>query len=299
LLLPILAHADAPPAPAADRKTQEAMARFDRGVLLYQGNDFSAALAEFEAAYRLSPRYPMLFNIGVTQKKLFRYGEAVRSLRRYLDEGGANVPPERRAQVEEELAQIRALVAEVTVRVEGAPADIDVDGRAMGKTPLDAPLLLAAGPHTVRAQRAGDEAAEKKIQVVSGEKLEVALELHAAPKVPTTAHLTIATQPPGAELTIDGRFAGKEPWTGTLDPGGHQVRASLKGYVDAKGEIVLSAGQERTLTLDLSLVPPPAKHVPVYKKWWLWTIVGVVAAGAVAAGVGGYFATRPQPDIVY
>jgi len=29
---------------------------------------------------------------------------------------------------------------------------------------------------------------------------------------------------------------------------------------------------------------PPPKRTPVYKKWWLWTIVGVVAAGA-AAGV--------------
>jgi hypothetical protein len=293
LLLPALARAD------QDRKTEEAMARFDRGVVLYQGNNFTAALAEFEAAYRLTPRYPMLFNIGVTQKRLFRYGEAVRSLRRYLDEGGANVPPERRAQVEEELALIRAVVAEVTVRVDGAPADIDVDSRAVGKTPLDGPLLLAAGPHTVGARRSGDEPAEKKIQVVSGERLEVVLELHPLAVVPTTARLTIATQPPGAELTIDGRFAGREPWSGTLGPGGHQVRAELKGYVNTHSEVVLSAGQERTLTLELQLVPPPQKRVPVYKRWWLWTIVGVVAAGAVAAGVGGYFATRPQPDIVY
>jgi hypothetical protein len=33
------------------------------------------------------------------------------------------------------------------------------------------------------------------------------------------------------------------------------------------------------------LAPAPAK-VPVYKKWWLWTIVGVaVVGGATAAGV--------------
>jgi len=34
----------------------------------------------------------------------------------------------------------------------------------------------------------------------------------------------------------------------------------------------------------LTASAPPKQHVPVYKKWWLWTIVGVAAAGA-AAGV--------------
>jgi hypothetical protein len=39
--------------------------------------------------------------------------------------------------------------------------------------------------------------------------------------------------------------------------------------------------------------------LPVYKRWYVWTIVAVVAAGAVAAGIGGYFATRPQADLIY
>ena len=41
--------------------------------------------------------------------------------------------------------------------------------------------------------------------------------------------------------------------------------------------------------------PPPATTgTPVYKKWWLWTAVGVVAAGAITAGV--IVGTRP-PDV--
>jgi iron complex outermembrane receptor protein len=33
--------------------------------------------------------------------------------------------------------------------------------------------------------------------------------------------------------------------------------------------------------------PAPEKKTPIYKKWWLWTIVGVVVAGtAVGLGVG-------------
>jgi iron complex outermembrane receptor protein len=49
--------------------------------------------------------------------------------------------------------------------------------------------------------------------------------------------------------------------------------------------------------------PAPA-HTPVYEKWWLWTVVGVVVAGAaVGIGVGvsqsGYPSnTYPRVDLV-
>lgn len=43
--------------------------------------------------------------------------------------------------------------------------------------------------------------------------------------------------------------------------------------------------------------PPPPKHTstPVYKKWWFWTGIVVIGAGA---GTGIYLATRPDgpPD---
>ncbi len=35
-----------------------------------------------------------------------------------------------------------------------------------------------------------------------------------------------------------------------------------------------------------------AERTPVYKEWWLWTVVGVVVVGA-AAGTAAYFLTRP------
>lgn len=41
------------------------------------------------------------------------------------------------------------------------------------------------------------------------------------------------------------------------------------------------------------------EKTPVYKKWWLWTIVGVVVAGGVAGGVvGGLLANRETIQMV-
>jgi tetratricopeptide (TPR) repeat protein len=47
------------------------------------------------------------------------------------------------------------------------------------------------------------------------------------------------------------------------------------------------AAAEKPAAAKLVVVPPP-RPTPVYKKWWLWTIVGVVVAGAatgIAVGV--------------
>jgi hypothetical protein len=268
---------------------EEAGTRFTRGVKLYEAQDFAAALAEFEAAYRLAPAFQVLFNIGVSQKKLFRYNDAVRTLTRYLTDGGDKVPPDRRAQVERELAEIRALVAEVSVKVEGLPSTIEVDGRVAGETPMSEPLLLPSGRHTIRAVRDGDEPAVKEIEVVSGERVEVVLAPQPRSIAPTTAHLSVRTKPAGAQLYIDGKLTQREPWTGDLPPGGHEVRGELAGYQKARMELVLTAGQERDLLLELTMLPPPKKW---YKRPSTWIVVGVVVAGAVVAGVAGYYATR-------
>jgi hypothetical protein len=274
----------------SDRAKEEAGTRFERGVKLYDAQDYAAALAEFEAAYRLVPRYQVLFNIGVTQKRLFRYNDAVRSLKRYLELGGEKVPPDRRDVVDRELQEIRALVAEVIVKVDGLPASVEADGRLVGETPLAGPLLLAGGHHSLRANREGYDPAIKELDVVSGEHVEVALSPKLKAKVATTAKLAVSTRPAGAELSVDGKSVGREPWSGVLQPGGHELRAALKGYHVAKQEAVVIAGQDRALTIDLTAVPPPP---PWYKRWYTWTVVSLVVAGAVGGGVGGYFATHP------
>ena len=48
----------------------------------------------------------------------------------------------------------------------------------------------------------------------------------------------------------------------------------------------------------IAVVPPvataPEAKTPIYKKWWLWTIVGVVVVGAgVGAGVGVALSSGP------
>jgi hypothetical protein len=168
---------------------------------------------------------------------------------------------------------------------------VEVDGRPAGDAPLVGPLLVGPGHHALKASREGADPDTRELDAVSGQKLAITL----APRARvTTATLRVATKPPGSNLTVDGKFAGVAPWQGTLEPGGHEVRAERKGYEKARLELVLTAGQEREVTLELA---PTPKGLPVYRRWTTWTPVALVlAVGVVGAGVGGWYATHPSPD---
>lgn len=47
----------------------------------------------------------------------------------------------------------------------------------------------------------------------------------------------------------------------------------------------------------VATAPPSEKRTPVYKKWWLWTAVGVVVAGAAAGTAAAILLSKPgAPD---
>lgn len=291
---PAVAHAEQPAtALPTPQQLAEADARYQRGVKLFRAGDHKGALAEFEAAYTVANAYEVLFNIAVTQKRLFRWGDAVRTFERYLRDGGVKIAAAERAAVEKELAEIRATVAEVTVTVAGAPARIEVDDRAEGVTPLSGPLLLGPGDHTIRATRDGELPDEKKVSVVSGQTIAVELSPRAPEVAPTTAAIAIASKPAGASLTLDGKPLGTSPWSGVIAAGGYRLRAHLDGHIDHTQELVVTAGQDREVTIDLMALPPPPGPKPIYKKWWFWAGVG---GGAVAAAaITGYVNYVSQP----
>ena len=118
-LLPVLAFAQ------GKKEKEEAGSHFSKGIDFYKEDNYAAALAEFNAAYKAVPSYEVLFNIGLSERRLFKYGASVKSLNKYLSEGGAKVPKDRREAVKKELDAIRELVAEVTIKVEGAPTTED------------------------------------------------------------------------------------------------------------------------------------------------------------------------------
>jgi hypothetical protein len=277
-----LAGLAAEPAPSKKdlaQKKQEAADHYKKGVALYKEGDYGSALAEFKAAYQAVPGFEVLYNIGLTERRLFKYGQAVKTFARYLEEGGKKVPADRRESVESELAIIRSLTSKVTVTVEGPPAQVFVDGEPVGTSPLAEPVLLGPGKHTFRATREGEPDAEESLELASG--LVKAVALVFKPKASQgPVEVSIETDPRDAVLLIDGKLSGVSPAKVELTPGTHELIAELDGYQSARTDVVVEPGKPRAVKLKLvaggAAGPGGRGRFPV---------VGVVLFGvAVAAG---------------
>jgi hypothetical protein len=68
--------------------------------------------------------------------------------------------------------------------------------------------------------------------------------------------------------------------------------SSLEYYISNRVQDLTQQEQTPTtakpITVPDFLIATVAHSVPVYKKWWLWTLAGMAAAGGVALGVGLY-----------
>jgi hypothetical protein len=273
--------ASPPPAAPSAAKLGEARLHFQQGVALYKEQSFDAALAEFQGAYAISAEPVVLYNLGLTHKALFRYVEAVDALERYLAESAARGQPvakARRAEVEKLVAEMRSLLADVTLVVKPADAAVTVDGRpvALG---LEGVVKLAAGSHVVEATAPDHVADKRALTVFAGVAQTVALTLA---EVPHTGRLRVQAAELGARVAVDGKDAGPSPVELELVAGGHSVEVAAPGFVTSRQEVVVAVGQSRVVavTLERPRAPePPA--APLYRKWWFWAGVG---AAAVAVG---------------
>jgi hypothetical protein len=170
--------------PEADPAVEEAMGHFRQGIGLYEEGDYDSALFEFERAYELAPDYRLLYNVGVTQLETKDYAGAKRSLERYLDEGGAEIDAERRADVEGQLATLAARIGTVDVQCNVEGATVLVDGEPMGTTPLSEPLILNLGRRTIELQHEGHQPYREELTLTGGSNRVVEANLTSTLAVP-------------------------------------------------------------------------------------------------------------------
>ena len=88
--------------------TTRAAALFQEGLLAYQVGDFPRSLRAFLSAYETKPTWQVLYNIAQVHLALGDPAAAATTLERYLREGGSDIDPARRQEVDAELKRLRA-----------------------------------------------------------------------------------------------------------------------------------------------------------------------------------------------
>jgi len=291
-------------APSFGDDKAEAKAKFMEGVDRFGQEDYPAALAAFEASYRLNPKPKVLYNIGMCQKALYRYVESIATFEKLLAEGGSDLKPKLNQEVKAALDEMEKLVGKVVLT--GAPdgAEVRVDGVAVGKTPFASSLVLDPGSRAIEVSKPGFEPLYAEITVPSGAEIAVRAGL-----APARAVLKVDCREKDGLVSVDGLLVGPCPYEGPVDPGKHVVVIRAPGRKDVSRNVETTAGGTALVAVSLEAAPPPPeeaqKNAPApapeaeKSSHNLYLFVGGItctALGAAGLGVGGYYTFKAYSD---
>jgi hypothetical protein len=170
-------------------------------------------------------------------------------------------------------------------------ADVLVDGEMVSKAPIELPVPVKAGDHTIKVTKLGyapfiDVFSTKGKKVV---KLEVEL-------VPVSGVLHVKSSIPEARVLIDGRFVGVAPVDVEMDVGARAVQVEKGCYKDYFKNVLAVAGKDENLDVTLESLPdninpcfvkplPPPKWYQRKIVWGIGIPAAVVVVAAVVLGV--------------
>ncbi|KYF62000.1 hypothetical protein BE11_49205 [Sorangium cellulosum] len=156
------------PVGGADAATR-AEASYRRGLRLYSDKKYVEAEAELQSAWELGPTFDVAYNLGNTKYQLKKYREAAT----YLSFALRNWPrlktvAKLRPTAEQRLAESRAQVGAVTVTVSIAGAEVLVDGKSVGRAPLEGEVFVEPGEHQVETRLEGYAPVSQMVAVAKG-----------------------------------------------------------------------------------------------------------------------------------
>lgn len=187
------AGADARRTPAAATAEEQsskdaAKEHFLRGLEFARTDqNWDAALAEFLASRELFPTQVALLNAAISLTRLGRYDEALDmydELHRLFD---ASMTAQERAVVDAEVDDISGRVGELRIVVSEPDAEVELDGRLRGRTPLGRIIRLAPGTHALRVTKSGYHASVLRLVMASQQRRTLEITLQPVPVAPLTA----------------------------------------------------------------------------------------------------------------
>lgn len=208
---------------------------------LYAG-DGVAAGRSFEAAYVALPNPTWLLDAGAAYVRANDWSDAARVYRQTVELGLQGSPGQRARQgLEEALGRLQSTRGRLALAVFPATATVTVDGNAMKVDATGGVAWVEPGPHTVRAEAAGFEPAERAVEVPVGQSIDVKMSLAPVAGAPL---LVVGANVPGATVLIGGRAVGVTPLDPiSLEAGTVEVRLEKAGYEPWARSVMVTPGE--------------------------------------------------------
>jgi hypothetical protein len=247
----------AQPAQATPQARADAEAHFKRGLELFDEDDFQGARIEFARAYQIAPNYRVLYNLGQVNFQLQDYVDALKAFERYLAEGANAITPERRQEVERDVAKLRLRVASVAVTAPPG-AVISVDGAPVGTAPLPGPVHVSAGRRVVRAVAPGRETVERTLELAGGDSARLDLvgqpSTDTGPTPPPSPEPTPSTSPPWLLWGLTGALVAGAAVTGVLALSASSSASDIRNKGGSFSDYDSAEQRMRTLSVTTDII---------------------------------------------
>lgn len=164
---------------------------------------------------------------------------------RYLPEARRITIVGRGEQLTEAVA-LQPAWARIGVDSQPADAEVSLDGKVIGRTPLSVEALQ--GSHELTLSKSLFKPLNVKLEVVAGKNQDLgSLRLE-----PADGELILSSDPPGATVTLDGTYLGVTPLRTALKAGvEHRLSLSKLGRESQETRVQVDAEQSRSLNIAL------------------------------------------------
>ncbi len=249
--------APAPVAPAAGSATA-ATASIAAGDKATRAKDYATALTQYQSAQGAVPSARAEMGVADALYNLGRLGEAYDTYNDVQTTYGAKLGAVEKGLVTKRLKELATKTGYLSIRVNQDGAEVDVDTKVFGTTPVPALVRVATGTHAVHISKAGFVPFDGNAEVAADGKAVVDATL--AP-VATQGHLVVhASGPDPLRVLVDGVDVGATPWEGDVPPGTHSITGRSSSATAAGQTVDVAVGSRTAIDLVAS---DTAAHVSV------------------------------------
>jgi hypothetical protein len=270
------AYGAGPPAPdAAELSAADSAVR---------AKEWATALMHFQAAMKAAPSAHAALGTADALYRLGRLGEAYEAYTEAQRTYGGKLVAADRTAAAARLSELATKTGWLSIRVGEVGADVTVDGKPFGTSPVPALVRVPVGPHDVGVSKAGFIPYAGRAEVAADGKAVVDVDLVIQP---SQGHLVVRTS--GDEplrVLVDGVDVGLTPWEGDLPPGVHQVTGRSSKAAAAPQSVNVVAGGK--LAVDLA-PSSTAAHLQLRTS----DGKGLITVDGAAAGEGAFAGNLP------
>lgn len=195
-LAPLTARADGPAPAAAPASDDDPEVLYRKGNEAYRAGQLEDAYAYYLRAFAQKKSYDVAGNLGAVELELGKARDAAEHLALSAREFPVNGSAAARQKTSEALATARQQIGAVRVAVSADGADVSVDGKRVGVSPLPDELFLDPGQHTLEASKAGVGSAKESVSIARGEARSLTLTLASSTTPSASASPAAPPAPP-------------------------------------------------------------------------------------------------------